>query len=45
MSTPTPPPEQPYPLPGTVPAWEPSTLPGQAMTALAAAPLVPKVIG
>jgi hypothetical protein len=39
-----PPPEEPYQLPGTVPAWEPDTLPEHAMTAKDAAPLVPNVI-
>jgi hypothetical protein len=40
-----PPPEQPYSLPGTQPAWEPSTLPVRALTAAAASALIPKVIG
>ena len=40
-----PPPEQPYELPGTEPAWEPSTLPDRALTAAAASVFVPKIIG
>ena len=44
MSQPTPPPEQPYQLPGTQPAWEPDTLPEKPLTAKAAAALIPKVI-
>jgi hypothetical protein len=45
VTQPAPPPEQPYQLPGTQPAWEPFTLPERPMTAKDAAPLVPKVIG
>lgn len=40
-----PPPEQPYEIPGTEPAWEPDTLPGQPLTAAKAAALLAKVIG
>jgi len=40
-----PPPEEPYELEGTEPAWEPSTLPGRPLTAADAAPFVPKIIG
>ena len=39
-----PPPEQPYELPDTEPAWEPSTLPDTPLTAAQAAPFVPKII-
>lgn len=39
-----PPPEEPYELPGTEPAWEPETLPGRPLTAKDAAPFVPKAI-
>lgn len=39
-----PPPEEPYTLPGTVPAWEPETLPDRPMTAQDAEPLIAKVI-
>lgn len=39
-----PPPEEPYELEGTEPAWEPSTLPGWPLTAAEAAPFVRKVI-
>jgi len=45
MSDPQPPPEQPYQLPGTTAAWEPSTLPNQPLTAAAASPFLPKLIG
>lgn len=40
-----PPPEQPYSLPGTEPAWEPSTLPEQPLTAARASALLSKEIG
>jgi hypothetical protein len=39
-----PPPEQPYEMPGTEPAWEPSTLPNRPLTAAEAMPFVPKII-
>jgi hypothetical protein len=39
-----PPPEQPYELPGTQPAWEPATLPDRPLTAAAAACFVPKIV-
>lgn len=39
-----PPPEQPYELPGTEPAWEPSTLPNRPLTAADAMPFVSKII-
>lgn len=39
-----PPPEEPYELPGTEPAWEPDMLPNRPLTAKDAAPFVPKVI-
>lgn len=44
MSDPEPPPEEPYTLPGTTPAWEPGELPGWPMTAEQAAPFEQKVI-
>ena len=44
MSEPQPPPEQPYQLEGTEPAWEPDTLPNRPLTAAGAAPFVPKII-
>jgi hypothetical protein len=44
MSEPQPPPEGPYEIPGTEPAWEPSTLPGRPLTADAASCFVPKII-
>jgi len=44
MSEPQPPPEQPYSLPGTEPAWEPDTLPNRPLTAKDASPFVPKII-
>jgi len=44
VSQPEPPPEEPYELEGTEPAWEPSTLPGRPLTAAEAAPFVPKII-
>lgn len=44
MSDPQPPPEQPYQLPGTEPAWEPSTLPDWPMTAVQASPFIRKVV-
>jgi hypothetical protein len=44
MSEPAPPPEQPYQIPGTQPAWEPSNLPNWPLTAAAAAPFLAKVI-
>lgn len=40
-----PPPEEPYQIPGTVAAEEPSTLPNQPLTAQAASCFVPKMIG
>ena len=40
-----PPPEEPYELPGTEPAWEPSTLPNQPLTAARASVFVAKEIG
>ena len=40
-----PPPEEPYSLPGTVAAEEPSTLPNQPLTAAKAAPFISKEIG
>jgi hypothetical protein len=39
------PPEEPYEIPGTVPAWEPETLPPHGLTAELAAPLIPKQVG
>jgi hypothetical protein len=39
-----PPPEEPYELPGTTAAYEPSTLPNRPLTAADAAPFVPKII-
>lgn len=39
-----PPPEEPYQIPGTEPAWEPATLP-HPMRAQDAEPLIPKEIG
>ena len=39
-----PPPEQPYELPDTEPAWEPSTLPDRPLTAVGAAPFVSKIV-
>ena len=39
-----PPPEEPYQLPGTVAAEEPSTLPGRPLTAAKAAPFISKEI-
>lgn len=44
MADPQPPPEQPYQLPGTHPAWSLATLPGQPLTAAGAACFVPKLI-
>lgn len=41
---PEPPPEQPYSLDGTEPAFEPGTLPEQPLTAAKAAVFIPKVI-
>jgi hypothetical protein len=40
-----PPPEQPYELPGTEPAWEPATMPEHPLRAEDAAPLIPKQVG
>ena len=40
-----PPPEEPYEIPGTEPAWEPDTLPNHPVRAADAEPLIPKVIG
>jgi hypothetical protein len=40
-----PPPEQPYSIPGTQPAWEPSNLPNWPLTAAAASCFIPKLIG
>lgn len=40
-----PPPEEPYQLPGTQPAWEPSTLPEHPLRAQDAPALIPKIIG
>ena len=40
-----PPPEEPYQLPGTVAAEEPSTLPNQPLTAAKASVFVAKEIG
>ncbi len=40
-----PPPEQPYSIPGTTPAWEPSTLPQRVLTAAMVQPLLAKRIG
>jgi hypothetical protein len=42
---PQPPPEEPYQLPGTVPAWSQLTLPDQPLTAAQAAPFVSKLVG
>ena len=42
---PQPPPEQPYSLPGTQPAWEPSTLPQHPLRATDVPALLPKMIG
>lgn len=39
-----PPPEEPYQIPGTVPAWEPGTLPGRPVTAADATPFIRKII-
>jgi hypothetical protein len=39
-----PPPEEPYELEGTEPAWEPATLPDRPLTAKDAMPFVMKVI-
>jgi hypothetical protein len=39
-----PPPEEPYELPGTEPAWEPETLPNRGLTAAGAMPFVSKII-
>jgi len=39
-----PPPEEPYELPGTEAAWEPSTLPDRPLTAAAASCFVEKII-
>jgi hypothetical protein len=39
-----PPPEEPYQIEGTEPAWEPATLPNRPLTAADAAPFVPKII-
>lgn len=39
-----PPPEEPYSIPGTTAAQEPSTLPGRPMTAVQASPFEQKVI-
>jgi hypothetical protein len=39
-----PPPEQPYTLPGTTSAWEPSTLPNRPVTAADATPFLQKII-
>lgn len=44
MSEPQPPPEEPYSLPGTTAAQEPSTLPDWPMTAAQASPFEQKVI-
>lgn len=44
MSDPQPPPEQPYQLPGTQPAWEPGNLPNRPMTAQQALPFIKKVV-
>jgi hypothetical protein len=45
VTSPEPPPEEPYELPGTQPAWEPADLPNHPLTAADAAPLIPKEIG
>ena len=42
---PEPPPEEPYQLPGTTPAWSMNTLPNQPLTAARASCFVAKVIG
>lgn len=41
----SPPPEEPYEIEGTEPAWEPGTLPDHPMRAEDAQPLLSKVIG
>ena len=40
-----PPPEEPYEIPGTEPAWEPATLPDTPLTSSKVQALIPKVIG
>jgi len=45
VSQATPPPEQPYQIPGTQAAFEPSNLPNWPLTAAAAYPFLAKVIG
>lgn len=45
MSQPTPPPEQPYQIPGTLAAFEPSNLPNWPLTAAQAYPFLVKRIG
>jgi hypothetical protein len=45
MSDQQPPPEQPYQIPGTQPAWEPATLPNGPVTAADVSCFLPKVIG
>jgi hypothetical protein len=45
VSDPQPPPEEPYSLPGTQPAFEPGhDLPQWPMTAADASPFIPKVV-
>jgi hypothetical protein len=39
-----PPPEEPYELPGTEPAFEPEALPNRGLTATGASCFVPKII-
>jgi len=39
-----PPPEEPYQIEGTEPAFEPSTLPNRPLTAAGAMPFVSKII-
>ena len=39
-----PPPEEPYQIEGTEPAWEPSTLPDRPLTATGASCFVEKII-
>jgi hypothetical protein len=45
LSDPKPPPEQPYQLPGTEPAREPTTLQDRPLTTKDASALLPKNIG
>jgi len=44
VTQPQPPPEQPYTIPGTQPAWEPPVPPQWPMTAAQASPFIRKVV-